>query len=112
VNNLKLVSNSLAVVTEMPHKPIMNQFKKITEELLLVHFSGVVLFDLAISKGLEERFVQVIFDGTKIKRNTFVQINNSKVPTKVLKTQNTFFAKNSSLLKSSMLTSSEIEQLV
>jgi hypothetical protein len=111
VNNLKLVSNSLAVVTEMPHKPIMNQFKKITEELLLAHFSGVVLFDLAISKGLEERFVQVIFDGAKINRNSFVQVNNSKVPPNVLKTQNTFFSNNSTLLKSSMLTSSEIEQL-
>lgn len=111
MKNLSIINTTLAVVTEMPNTPLMNQFNHIADELSCRHFNGTVVFDLAVSQGLTGRFVKAMFDGVSIKRNSLKKIEDSKVPLQILESQNMFFFKNSNLLKSSMLTSKEIREI-
>lgn len=107
--NLEVIDQNMAVVTELPQQPPLNQFNQITEELIRFGFTGKVLFDLLISKGVSNRFVVAEFDGKNILRNTLRISSTSDIPSKIMTRQINFFASNPNLLRASMLTKSEID---
>ncbi|MEM5482132.1 type II toxin-antitoxin system RnlB family antitoxin [Pseudoalteromonas fuliginea] len=111
MTNIKVFNCSIAVVTELPQQPVLNQFSTITEELLRSKFKGKILFDLLISKGLKSRFVEAHFDGKEIIRESLRISLDEDIPNEIVSNQSQFFANNINLLNTSMLSSKEIRIL-
>jgi hypothetical protein len=112
MTHIEVLSYDLAIVTELPHKPITNQLNNVAEELVRLKFSGKVLFDLAISKGLRNRFFEAFFDGRTLVRTSIHPKENEEIPFDVISHQKIFFRKNNGLLKVSVLSSLEIHDLL
>lgn len=112
MTNIEVINRTIAVVTELPQQPVLNQFRLIADELLRVKFEGKVVFDLLISKGMNARFVEAYFDGKTIVRSSLRVSPEEDIPKEVVIKQSHFFAKNSNLLGTSMLSSFEIEKLL
>ncbi|MFT6906680.1 MAG: hypothetical protein ACJAS1_003348 [Oleiphilaceae bacterium] len=109
--NIEIMSKTIAVVTELPQHTVLKQFKSISEELFRANFEGKVVFDLLISKGTSSRFVEADFDGRSIVRSSLKVAITRDIPLEIIHRQSMFFATNSSLLGTSMLSSKEIESL-
>ncbi|HDE1475473.1 TPA: type II toxin-antitoxin system RnlB family antitoxin [Klebsiella quasipneumoniae] len=83
--------------------------QRLTEEA----FFGPVLFDLLCSNGLEDnRFASISFDGKSFLKKTFHVVDEQLLPKQLIKNQNEFFISHESILKASVLTKSEICNLV
>lgn len=83
--------------------------QRLTEEA----FHGPVLFDLLCSNGLEDnRFASISFDGKSFLKKTFHVVDEQLLPKQFLKNQNEFFITHESILSASVLTKSEIYNLV
>lgn len=106
---IKVICNNLAVVTETPNASPLGQFMHITNDLMQQNFKGKVIFDLLISKGTNERFVEAEFDGCRIIRSSLKVKEVTNVPEQILNSQNEFFSVNKRYLYNSVLTKQELQ---
>ncbi|ALR91664.1 MULTISPECIES: type II toxin-antitoxin system RnlB family antitoxin [Vibrio] len=111
MKNIQVINQSVAVVTELPQRPVLNEFRTITQALVCAQFSGKVVFDLLVSKGVNGRFIEIKFDGCHLDRSSLRILSNSEVPNSVVTAQNSFFKKHKSMLRNSVLSSKEISRL-
>ncbi|ELA7336909.1 TPA: type II toxin-antitoxin system RnlB family antitoxin [Vibrio parahaemolyticus] len=112
MTNIEVINRTIAVVTELPQQPVLNQFRLIADELLRAEFKGKVVFDLLISKGMNARFVEAYFDGKTIVRSSLRVSSANDIPNEIVVRQSHFFVKNSNLLGTSILSSQEIQKLL
>ncbi len=112
MTNIEVINRTIAVVTELPQQPVLNQFCLIADELLRAEFKGKVVFDLLISKGMNARFVEAYFDGKTIVRSSLRVSSANDIPNKIVVRQSHFFVKNPNLLGTSILSSQEIQKLL
>lgn len=112
MTNIEVINRTIAVVTELPQQPVLNQFRLIADELLRAEFKGKVVFDLLISKGMNARFVEAYFDGKTIVRSSLRASSTNDIPNEIVVRQSHFFVKNSKLLGTSILSSQEIQKLL
>ncbi|EPA0510164.1 type II toxin-antitoxin system RnlB family antitoxin [Vibrio alginolyticus] len=112
MTNIEVINRTIAVVTELPQQPVLNQFRLIADELLRAEFKGKVVFDLLISKGMNARFVEAYFDGKTIVRSSLRVSSTNDIPNEIVVRQSHFFVKNSNLLGTSILSSQEIQKLL
>ena len=76
-------------------------------------YKGRVLFDLLCANGQEDnRFASIEFDGAHFVRKTFSITTPDELPCSIVQSQNDFFARNPNMLTDSVLTPSEISQLI
>lgn len=76
-------------------------------------FQGTVLFDLLCSNGLEDnRFVAITFDGNTFIKQTCCTVDEELLPKHLVKQQNEFFLAHKSILNASVLTKSDINNLL
>lgn len=112
MKNIEFINRTIAVVTELPQQPVLSQFRQIADELLRANFEGKVVFDLLISKGMNARFIEAHFDGRDIVRSSLRVSSSEEISSEIVVSQSRFFAKNSKLLRTSMLSSNEIYTLL
>ncbi|TOB59042.1 type II toxin-antitoxin system RnlB family antitoxin [Vibrio parahaemolyticus] len=112
MTNIEVINRTIAVVTELPQQPVLNQFRSIADELLRAKFEGKIVFDLLLSKGINARFVEAYFDGQTIVRSSLRASSADDIPSEIVVRQSRFFAKNSTLLGTSILSSQEIQTLL
>ena len=110
--NIRIVDRALVVITELPQQPILSEFSKIADELFCAHFKGTIVFDLAISKGLTDRFVKAYFDGKSIDRSTLRVTSYKEIPENVVINQKIFFSEHKDILGTSMLSKAEVQELI
>ncbi|MDO9214644.1 MAG: type II toxin-antitoxin system RnlB family antitoxin [Methylococcales bacterium] len=95
------------VITAFADYNPLQQLSNISSELEKIQFCGGVVFDLLYTNGnSDNRFVKIMFDGSKFDRKSFVVISN--IDNHLKREQDYFFRNHPDFLKGSILSSSEL----
>lgn len=106
---IKIVDHQRVIVTAISEDHPLRKLKLIATELVEKKFSGIVIFDLFLFNGNEiNRFVSMTFDGLKFDKKHIS--HSAHIDPKLEMYQNTYFLNNPLLLKSSVLSSSELKR--
>lgn len=100
-------SRNIIVITALNDYNPLQKLNDIAAELSAINFNGKVIFDLLYTNGnSNNRFVGLSFDGHKFDRTSFSVIYD--IDDIINQEQNDLFCKHPSLLKESVLSSSDI----
>lgn len=76
--------------------------KEVARQLISRNYTGLVLFDLLLSNGINDRYYILNFNGHQFEYKTLRKLNI--ISNKIYVTSNDYYRKNISLLESSILT--------
>jgi hypothetical protein len=107
--NIRKIENEKIIITESFDSSIFSQIPEIDQQLKKIDFRGLVIFDLLISMGLDERFMSGYFDGEHMDRTSIEMMDG--VDADIVKFQNQFFMANKGLLNCSMVSRHERQML-
>lgn len=84
---------------------ISDYIKEVSVQLVSKNYIGIVLFDLLLSNGINDRYYILNFNGSQFEYNTLRKLNI--ISNKIYNTSNNYYKNNLNLLESSILTSKQ-----
>ena len=81
---------------------ISDYIKEVAVQLISKNYTGLVLFDLLLSNGVNDRYYILNFNGYQFEYNTLRKLDI--ISHKIRNTSNNYYRNNISLLESSILT--------
>lgn len=81
---------------------ISDYIKEVAGQLILKNYTGLVLFDLLLSNGVNDRYYILDFNGNQFDYKTLRKLDI--ISNKIYNTSNNYYRNNISLLESSILT--------
>ena len=84
---------------------ISDYIREVAGQLVSRNYIGLVLFDLLLSNGINDRYYVLNFNGSQFEYKTLRKLNI--ISNKIYNTSNNYYRNNLSLLESSILTSKQ-----
>lgn len=81
---------------------ISDYIKEVAGQLISRNYTGLVLFDLLLSNGVNDRYYILNFNGNQFDYKTLRKLDT--ISNKIYNTSNNYYRNNISLLESSILT--------
>ncbi|TEA27521.1 type II toxin-antitoxin system RnlB family antitoxin [Candidatus Schmidhempelia bombi] len=107
INYSLLNSNNIIVITALNHESPLDNLKDIVarlKECKNVNNSILVIFDLLCCNGNEwNRFISLLFDGTKFIHQSFSVLSNDDIMPNIVNTQKLYFTQHPEIIKSSVM---------